>query len=653
MPARSDSILPLRILSILVVLGFAAIMYLKSRPPKTEVEPEPGPVLVVAEADVAASEPVVEQQPAATPAPTPAPGPPSMSASRVKLEKKPDGSWSLLRNGKPYFVKGVGGDKYFKEAAELGANSVRTWGVGADTRGLLDRAHAQGLSVTFGHWLGHKRHGFQVHNEGAVKQQIAEVVANTKRYKDHPALLFWGVGNEVETGQAGDPKVWQVINETAKAIKAVDPHHPTMIVIAELGANDSHVKSIARYCPDIDIVGLNAYGGADSVVARYLAHHIGKPCLVTEYGPTLTKRDSLGRVEEPTSTEKAGIYAHIHRRGIAAHPGRCFGGYSFVWGTKTEMTDTYFGQFLKGGERLAQAEIFHELFDAPAPANRCPIVSPLEVTPAGRVATLGDDIRFRFPATDPDGDALSWRWEVKKELRGTVGGDHLVSNPPIAGAIHKASPSSPEAVIRPAQSGTYRVYAYVYDARGHAGTASASILIKPVEDLQAAKPLGLPLVIYRDGTLESPYVPSGSMGERNGEIRMAYDHRDRPHRGSSCMRVSAPAQAWSGMNWQHPPNDWGERAGGFDLSGAKKLHFWARGKAGGETVLFTVGGIGPEARYPDSLKVDHKVKLTSEWQEVVIHLAGQDLSRVKTPFHWSLTTGASAVEFFLDEIVID
>src|SRR4051795_8593028 len=70
-----------------------------------------------------------------------------------------DGKWQLLRDGKPYFIKGVGGDAPKAMLPEVGANSFRTWG--ADRLDAqLDEAQRLGLTVTVGIWLEHERHGF-------------------------------------------------------------------------------------------------------------------------------------------------------------------------------------------------------------------------------------------------------------------------------------------------------------------------------------------------------------------------------------------------------------------------------------------------------------------------------------------------------------
>ena len=43
-----------------------------------------------------------------------------------------------------------------------------------------------------------KRYGFDYDNESKVKAQLDYFTEVVKTYKDHPALLLWGVGNEVD-----------------------------------------------------------------------------------------------------------------------------------------------------------------------------------------------------------------------------------------------------------------------------------------------------------------------------------------------------------------------------------------------------------------------------------------------------------------------
>ena len=109
-----------------------------------------------------------------------------------------------------------------------------------------------------------------------------------------------------------------------------------------------------------------------------------------------------------------------------------------------------------------------------------------------------------------------------------------------------------------------------------------------------------------------------------------------PHAGKTCLRAEfAEAQGWGGVVWQSPANDWGDRPGGFDLTGAKRLTFWARGADGGEAVSFEFGILPRAKKFPDTAKGSlGKVKLGADWKQYRIDLEGKDLSRIKTGFVW-------------------
>ena len=88
----------------------------------------------------------------------------------------------------------------------------------------------------------------------SVQRQLNDSLAAVRKYKDHPAVLMWGIGNEME-GNGQNPAIWYAIDHIAREIKKIDPHHPTMTVIAELGDKASKIKSIEQYCPNIEIIG--------------------------------------------------------------------------------------------------------------------------------------------------------------------------------------------------------------------------------------------------------------------------------------------------------------------------------------------------------------------------------------------------------------
>ncbi|MCB0626669.1 MAG: hypothetical protein KDC43_22815, partial [Saprospiraceae bacterium] len=99
--------------------------------------------------------------------------------------KQENGKWTLYRGGKPYFIKGVGGQNYLDRAVAYGANSVRTWGSG-EAVAVLDEAHAKGLTVLFGLWVGQERQGFDYDDAKAVKAQLEQFREVVKSNKNHP-----------------------------------------------------------------------------------------------------------------------------------------------------------------------------------------------------------------------------------------------------------------------------------------------------------------------------------------------------------------------------------------------------------------------------------------------------------------------------------
>ena len=159
--------------------------------------------------------------------------PSGAAANAIPVElRQTEQGWQLLRGGEPYFIRGAGGDGSLEQLAAAGANSVRTWGAD-DIDARLDAAHALGLSVTVGIWLGHERHGFDYNDKTQVHEQLERARQTVLRYKDHPAVLLWGIGNEMEGFGSGDnPAIWTAVNDIAAMVKKLDPFHPTMTVTA-------------------------------------------------------------------------------------------------------------------------------------------------------------------------------------------------------------------------------------------------------------------------------------------------------------------------------------------------------------------------------------------------------------------------------------
>lgn len=569
----------------------------------------------------------------------------------VRVEKAADGQWTLIRNGQPYRIRGAGGEGSLELLAQCGGNSTRTWGVDAGTRQRLDQAHQHGLTVAVGIWLEQSQKGFDYGDPQRTSGQVEKVLAAVQEYKDHPAVLVWGLGNEMEGYDNADrPEIWRHIEALAKAVKQLDPHHPTMTVVAEI--TDAKLAAIEKYCPSLDIVGINSYGGCGTLAKRYTAAGGTKPFIVTEFGPVGTwevAKNNIDAIVEPTSGDKATQYRKHYRATMEDAP-LCLGSYAFLWGNKQEGTATWFGMLLANGMKTAAVDTMMSEWTGAQVANRVPEITVCELVGRNDVAPEAT-VEARLTARDPEGAPLQALWSLLREADSYVTGGDFQQRPP----------EYPQALVRhdtdgcvvrmPAAPGLYRLYVEVNDGEG-AATANIPIRVTAA-DLEADPPTPLPYVVYDEATVPPEFIPSGWMGN-HGAMGIVPDWKDRPKSGATCMKCEyRDGGGWGGVAWQSPEGDWGARPGGKNFSGAKRLSFWARGAQGGETVKIGFGLLGRDKPFFDTTKKELEFQLEREWKQFSIPLEGDDLRRIKTPFFWVVASRGAPMTFFFDDIRVE
>ena len=574
------------------------------------------------------------------------------AAGPAKVEVRQDaGRWQLYVDRQPFFIKGAGGEGSLAKLKEAGGNSIRTWGADR-AQTVLDEAQKLGLTVCVGIWFHHEydAEGFDYSKPEMVKAQLEQVRQFVMRFKDHPAVLLWGLGNEME-GENGDKvEIWNAINEAAKLTKQLDPNHPTMTVIAELGGQK--IPGLHKYCPDIDIIGINSYVGGTSVAERYAKLKGTKPYIITEFGmpgPWEIEKTSWGAAYEPTSSQKADSYRRTYLGTIKDKP-LCLGSYAFLWGQKQETTATWFGMFLKDGTKVQAVDTMTELWSGQPPAKRCPVIQHIAIRGKNEIAS-GANFTVDLEATDPDGQPLQVRWVVQSEQANKLSAGAEENKLPELTSIIVQSDASHAEVRASEQSGGYRLFAYV---RNEAGAAAGNVPFHVSNSKQSerGKETKLPLVIYNEqGSPKNHYIPSGWMGNTKA-IKMDEGCRILPHNGATCLRFEyQDTSGWCGVVWQDPPDDWGDKFGGWNLTGAKRLTFWARGEKGGEQINSEFGLLGKDKLHNDSASGSlDGVKLTKDWKQYSIDLAGKDLSRIKTGFCWKLKAQDEPLIFYMDEI---
>ncbi|MFD3003782.1 glycoside hydrolase family 2 TIM barrel-domain containing protein [Pontibacter toksunensis] len=400
----------------------------------------------------------------------------------VKVEvRKENGGYQLYRGGKPYYIKGAGGTRYLDKLAAYGGNSIRTWSTD-NAQEILDEAHKHGLTVTMGLEVGRERHGFDYDDSEAVAQQLAELRKEVMKYKDHPALLVWGIGNELNLNYT-NPLVWDAVNDIAKMIHEVDPNHPTSTMLA--GINKMEVDYIKEKVPELDILAVNAYGGLPDVPKRVREYGWEGPYMITEWGPTghwEGPQTPWGASVEETSSQKAEVYKSRYEASMLADKDKNLGSYVFLWGQKQERTPTWYGLFTEDGKESEVIDVMHYLWTGKWPENRAPHLSAFEIDEQKATDNIylkpNKSYKVTAEVSDPDEDKLTYRYELLHESTDLKEGGDRENRP---AAIPKRVSESGEGKAKlkaPAKEGAYRLFVYVYDGNDNVATANIPFYVK-------------------------------------------------------------------------------------------------------------------------------------------------------------------------------
>lgn len=424
----------------------------------------------------------------------------------VTLTLKDNGSWELLRNGQPYRIKGgaTSNTDRFNELRNRGGNSVRTWGVDSGTQAVLDSAHAQGISVMLGLWIGRERDGFNYNDPEKVAEQLQHFTTIVLQYKDHPALLAWGIGNEANLGYS-NVKVWDAVNDISRMIHELDGNHPTATVTA--GISTQLANELAQRCYDIDFLGVNSYGGISGVQTTLRQSDWDKPYVLTEWGingPWETNQSGWGAPIEPTSTQKAFTFKNRYELFIASNQTDLLGSYAFLWNEKEEATLTWFGLFV-GQSTTPMIDELQKQWSNSQPENVAPVIEGWTFADQGQKTSYrvfrSKNNLLEIEASDPDGDQLTYEYLIRPE-DGSEGIEDIpdATYPAIPGIIDHQDGEQAKLTFNSSQNEKqFRLYVLIRDGKGHVATLTLPLLTDLV-DLQAE---------YEFLPIEDAYVRNG------------------------------------------------------------------------------------------------------------------------------------------------
>ncbi|MGB0444271.1 MAG: glycoside hydrolase family 2 TIM barrel-domain containing protein [Flavobacteriaceae bacterium] len=301
-------------------------------------------------------------------------------SSNVQIENTNNGT-KLVVDGKDFMVNGMNWD-YFPRGTNysfslwnqsddfiiaaldaemgllknMGVNTIRTY-TGIQPRWIQYIYENYGIYTILNHSFG--RYGLTLDgawvpvtdyaNPAAKELLMSEVTALAKEYKDTPGLLMFLLGNEnnyglfwagAETEDFPDEEdqrravgenrgrpMYKLMNDAAKAIKAIDGSRPVAICNGDL----LFLDIIADECPDVDVYGTNMYRGIsfgdtfDRVKNEY-----GKPVLFTEFGSDAFNALSNQEDQKAQATYMVGQWKEIYANAAGlGKAGNSIGGCTF------------------------------------------------------------------------------------------------------------------------------------------------------------------------------------------------------------------------------------------------------------------------------------------------------------------------------------
>lgn len=407
-------------------------------------------------------------------------------SSQVDIREH-NGKWTLYRNNEPYFIKGAHGRVRLDWLKQIGGNSIIVY-ESELSDSIMDLAHELGLTVSISLEIGKGR--FEDYTDDQfIQQQRNRVKELVQKYKTHPALLFWIVGNELHITQNNNVRLWREVNELSKIIRSIDPWHPTTTTIASFPTVSFQPLQIKLFAPDLDFITLTIYEFAPRIKRESdsFIWGINGPFLVSEWGGQpywMYPRTEWDAIIEHSTTRNADLFYHYHSLIFDRNAEKCIGGYVFYWGQKQERTHTVFSLIHEEKHKTQAFEALQYLWTETFPDNWCPRIDTFYLDGfSGHNFYLQKEKNYQASiyAVDPDDDPLTMKWELREEgyYRGKTGGEPEPVTRIIAQSDSVKTYRENFSFQSPDKTGPYRLFVYVYDNHNYVASANIPFYVLP------------------------------------------------------------------------------------------------------------------------------------------------------------------------------
>lgn len=386
-----------------------------------------------------------------------------------------DSGYKLIRNGKPFLIKGAAGDPDFLEELKIaGGNTLRVY----DTINLkesLDKALALDIAMVVDIPLPRFDHSPEYFEDDKfylpMRSKVEEVV---RKYKDHPALLYWNIGNEIHyPGFYRRTKFFENFHSLIDLIHEIDGNHPVSTTIA--GAHRNRLTSIAIRKPNLDFVSLNIFGEITSLHQRTeFNRFIWKgPYVISEWGNNgpweRTYLTTWGAAVEQNSTVKAWTIKTRYYFPSQVN-NSSLGNFIFFWGKKIEGTPTWFSLFGENGLKSQAVFELENIWKKRSTPYMGPTIEDLllngKYANESIILTPSTMAGVEILADKNSIENYSYKWEIRHESWFEMMESEMLDNPLITIQENKLK------FVTPESEGPYRIFVYITNGTEYFATAN-------------------------------------------------------------------------------------------------------------------------------------------------------------------------------------
>jgi cellulose synthase (UDP-forming) len=410
---------------------------------------------------------------------------PSLKFSRCRNIQGEPGNYSLWVEDTAFYIKGIAyntNDDWrngniplslhklktdIKAMKEMGANTIRRYGVSIYDENLLNVAADNQMKVMYGFWF--EPDVDYLMDSAKVRIYIEQVENQVKKYKDHPAILTWGLGNEtwgLMKHHFTQPYLTEVrlqyvkmLEYLANRIHQIDPIHPVITASEHSNELSCELIELKNYAPSVDIIGVNSYYLQQVSKLHRITQKVdpSRPYLFSEYGPLGYWDDDYNRYNEKkelvedSDYEKAWLYGFEWKQHVLQNKGFNLGGVAFCWSDRLEGTATWFGLTdQKGRKKPAYFTLEHLYKGVPMPKDSMP---EFYIQGPGIKIQPGKYFEFKVWSKNGVPDHYKYSWTFRRE-------EYLDELP---GLVRHFENGKRVMVKIPWEPSKYRLYLYVHE----------------------------------------------------------------------------------------------------------------------------------------------------------------------------------------------